>query len=103
MPDNVDARLEYAHGALDLQIELLAYIEAEFLHIHPFKDFNGRAVRMMLAEMMQRLDLPVVPLYVDRDSDQFEAYLSALRVYDVDHSLAPLTEFWITQRFGALE
>ncbi|WP_156161900.1 hypothetical protein [Nocardia vulneris] len=46
---------------MDLQIELLAYIEAEFL---------------------------------------FETYLSALRVYA---STAPSTEFWIAQRFGALD
>ncbi|MGY1946155.1 Fic family protein [Nocardia asiatica] len=101
MLDNVKARLEYASEALELQIELLAYIEAEFLHVHPFKDFNGRTVRMMLAEMMQRLDLPVVPLYVEKDTEEFKTYLAALRAYDADSSLFPLTNFWVAQRFGA--
>ncbi|MBO0855524.1 MAG: hypothetical protein J2P18_17375, partial [Nocardia sp.] len=79
----------------------LAYVEAEFLHIHPFKDFNGRAVRLLLAELMQRLDLPVVPLFVEKDTEPFDAYLSALRVYDADGSLIKLKEFWYSYRFSA--
>lgn len=101
MVDNARTRLNYASGNLDFQIEALAYVEAEFLHIHPFKDFNGRAVRLLLAELMQRLDLPVVPLFVEKDTEPFDAYLSALRVYDADGSLIKLKEFWYSYRFSA--
>ncbi|MFJ1457888.1 Fic family protein [Nocardia sp. N2S4-5] len=100
MIDHVHSRLQYADDNLDFQIEALAYIEAEFLHIHPFTDFNGRAVRLLLAELMQRLDLPVVPLYVEKDTAAFRAYLAALRVYDTDNSLFPLKDFWAEYRFG---
>ncbi|RDI52959.1 Fic/DOC family protein [Nocardia mexicana] len=102
MVDHAQARLQYANDNLDFQIEALAYIEAEFLHIHPFKDFNGRAVRLLLAEMIQRLDLPVVPLYVEKDTDAFRAYLAALNAYDIDSSLFPMKEFWEAYRFGAV-
>lgn len=42
--ENLRIRLEHAMS-LELQIELLAYAEGEFLHVHPFADFNGRVIR----------------------------------------------------------
>ncbi|WP_170300359.1 Fic family protein, partial [Rhodococcus aetherivorans] len=55
-------RLDYCAGDVELQLEALAYLEAQALHVHPFEDFNGRAVRVMVAEAMRRLDFPVLEL-----------------------------------------
>lgn len=43
-------RLDYCAGDVELQLEALAYLEAQALHVHPFEDFNSRAVRVMVAE-----------------------------------------------------
>ena len=40
-------------------LEFLAFAEGRFLTVHPFADFNGRTVRLFLAELLRRLDLPV--------------------------------------------
>ncbi|MHC3369882.1 MULTISPECIES: hypothetical protein [Rhodococcus] len=52
-------RLDYCAGDVERQLEALAYLEAQALPAHPFEDFNGRAVRVMVAEAMRRLDFPV--------------------------------------------
>lgn len=90
--DNVQARLSGA-GTLDLQLELLAYTEGEFLHIHPFADFNGRAVRALLSELLMRLDFPPVEVAVERGTPRFGKYTTALAHYD-NGRIEPLIEFW---------
>ncbi len=35
----------------------LFFAEERFLTIHPFRDFNGRAIRLLLTELLRRLDL----------------------------------------------
>jgi len=90
--DNIQARLAGAR-TLDLQIELLAYSEGEFLHIHPFADFNGRAVRAFLSELLMRLDFPPVEVAVERGTPHFTAYTTALAHYD-NGRIGPLIEFW---------
>jgi fido (protein-threonine AMPylation protein) len=52
--ENVQERLLHA-DTVELQVELLAYAEGEFLHIHPFADFNGRTIRALLTELLMRL------------------------------------------------
>lgn len=90
--ENVQARLVGADTP-ELQIELLAYAEGEFLHVHPFVDFNGRAVRAVLSELMVRLDFPPVEVAVDRGTPRFGEYTTALAHYD-NGRLEPLIEFW---------
>lgn len=90
--DNVQARHADA-DTLELQVELLAYAEGEFLHIHPFADFNGRAVRALLSELLVRLDFPPVEVAVERDTARFNEYTTALAHYD-NGRIGPLIEFW---------
>ena len=37
-------------------LEFLAFAEGRFLTIHPFRDFNGRTIRLVLRELLRRLD-----------------------------------------------
>jgi len=90
--DNVRARLAGA-DTLGLQLELLAYAEGEFLHIHPFADFNGRAVRALLSELLVRLDFPPVEVATERETPRFGEYTTALAHYD-NGRIEPLIEFW---------
>ena len=89
---NMKARLE-SSGSLELQIETLAYAEGEFLHIHPFQDFNGRTIRTVLLELMIRFNLPPVDTSVSRKSLRFKQYQNALAEYD-NGRIASLVEFW---------
>lgn len=90
--DNVRTRLEHA-DSLDLQVELLAYAEGEFLHIHPFADFNGRTIRAILSELLVRLDFPPVEVSVERGTGRFREYGTALAHYD-NGRLDALIDFW---------
>lgn len=90
--DNVNARILGAN-TLELQVEALAYAEGELLHVHPFDDFNGRATRAVLIELMGRFDIPPVEVAVERGSDAFASYAKALAEYD-NGRLQPLIEFW---------
>jgi fido (protein-threonine AMPylation protein) len=89
---NVQTRLGTAVTD-ELQIELLAYAEGELLHIHPFTDFNGRANRAILIELITRLDFPPINVSVERNTSQFAQYQAALAEYD-NHLMEPLIDFW---------
>lgn len=89
---NVQTRLQNS-DTVDLQIETLAYAEGEFLHIHPFQDFNGRTVRIILAELLGRFNLPPVDVYVERNTPEFKKYQNALAEYDNGRPIE-LIEFW---------
>ncbi len=90
--DNVNARIRGA-DTFELQVEALAYAEGELLHVHPFEDFNGRVTRVVLIELMGRLDIPPVEVAVERDSPAFASYANALAEYD-NGRLQSLVEFW---------
>lgn len=89
---NMQTRLSNS-DTLDLQIETLAYAEGEFLHIHPFQDFNGRTIRAILSEIMMSFDLPLVDTAVERETIKFKKYQNALAEYD-NGRIAALINFW---------
>lgn len=95
---NMKVRMKNAK-TLDLQIETLAYAEGEFLHIHPFEDFNGRTIRAILYELLMRFELPLVDVAVERDTDKIKEYQNALAEYD-NGRMASLIEFW-QERFSS--
>ena len=72
--------------------ELLAFAEWRLLWIHPFEDFNGRVARVVLVELMRRLDLPAVDT-VPAPGHETRSYLDALRAAD-RHDLALLAALW---------
>ena len=83
----------------DMLIEALAFAEGRFLSIHPFLDFNGRVVRMLLFALLYRLDLPPVKLVPDeKDKNDKKEYLYALSEAD-RFNWQPLAQIW-GKRFG---
>jgi len=79
---DLQARWEGAAGDdIDLTIEFLAFAEGRFLSVHPFRDFNGRTIRVFLIELLRRLDLPRVELAPETDAGRAE-YFAALEAAD---------------------
>jgi len=94
---DLQARLSHAaEGDGALLLEFLAFTEGRFLTIHPFRDFNGRTVRLLLTELLRRLDLPRVMLAPESAADR-HAYFTALEAAD-QLDWQPLTTLW-NQRF----
>ncbi len=89
---DLQARLSALGDTGELLLEALAFAEGRLLSIHPFADFNGRAARAWLREILRRLDLPPVQLVPGEDAARIE-YLSALRVVD-RADWRPLMEIW---------
>ena len=79
------------HEDNPLLLECLAFAEGRLLSIHPFTDFNGRATRLFLAELLRRMELPAVDLAPTHPPARAR-YLEALRAADrLDwHPLATL-------------
>lgn len=90
---DAQARWPAASASLgDELLEFLAFVEGRFLSIHPFRDFNGRTIRLFLAELLCRLDLPPVPLVPDRE-DAKPAYFATLEAAD-QGDYRPLAQLW---------
>lgn len=83
----------------ELLLEFLAFAEGRFLTIHPFRDFNGRTIRLFLTELRRRLDLPRVTL-APGDEAARQAYFLALEAAD-QLDWQPLIAIW-RDRFAAL-
>ncbi len=79
-------------GKEALLLETLAFAEGRLLFIHPFADFNGRATRLLLAEILRRQELPTVELAPDNDIAR-KKYIQALEAAD-KMDWTPLIEFW---------
>ena len=80
--DDLEARLESLNvDAGERLIDDLVFAEGQFLHIHPFEDFNGRVSRLFLIELLYRLNLPVVDIATSSPQETGR-YFAALRAYD---------------------
>ena len=90
---DLNARLAALDGTTDpLLLELLAFAEGRLLSIHPFADFNGRVTRLLLAELLRRLELPAVELAPVSPANRGRL-LGALRAAD-KLDWQPLIAFW---------
>jgi CRISPR-associated endonuclease/helicase Cas3 len=67
-------------------------VGGRFLTVHPFRDFNGRTIRVFLLELMRRLDLPRVELAPQTDAGRAE-YFAALEAAD-QADWQPLMRIW---------
>ena len=76
----------------DHLIDALVFAEGRLLHIHPFADFNGRASRLFLAELLYRLDLPAIDPAAASE-EETRHYFRALRAYD-QRDPRPLAAIW---------
>lgn len=79
-------------GDSDLLLEFLAFAEGRFLTIHPFRDFNGRTIRIFLLELLRRLDIPRLQLAPQTEAGRAE-YFAALEAAD-HNALQPLMQIW---------
>ena len=91
--DDLSTRLLHLdQGAIASCAELLAWADWRFQWIHPFKDFNGRIGRVLLAALLYKLGLPhVVTAPTEHNRRD---YLDALQSADVGE-VGPLTEMWL--------
>jgi CRISPR-associated endonuclease/helicase Cas3 len=90
---DLQARWEAAvTGSSSDTLEFLAFAEGRFLTMHPFRDFNGRTVRLFLSELLRRLDLPAVELAPEAEEAR-QSYFRALEAADV-FDWQPLCEIW---------
>ena len=62
------------------------------LWIHPFEDFNARLTRVLLAELLQHLDMPALDPTPD-PAPNTERYLQALKAAD-RADWGPLVAVW---------
>ena len=93
---DLQARWQDATGEkIDLTLEFLAFAEGRFLSIHPFRDFNGRTIRVFLAELLRRLDFPRVELAPESDVGRAR-YFAAMEAAD-RRDWHPLTAIWKTR------
>lgn len=89
---DLEERQRHLHGAESIA-ELLAWADWRFQWIHPFKDFNGRAGRILLIALAYKLALPPIdPAAADEPGKV--AYFAALRAADAG-DLAELNELWL--------
>jgi len=66
-----------------------AYLHARFEYIHPFADGNGRVGRTLLNYWLMINNYPPLVIY----EEDRKAYYDALRIYDEEEDLLPLTAF----------
>jgi Fic family protein len=91
--DDLAERLRHVHDDNLAEIaSLLAWVDWRFQWIHPFKDFNGRIGRLVLAALLYKLALPPVQT-APTEPDRRREYLDALRAGDAG-DLLPLQRLW---------
>ncbi len=91
--DDLNARLLHLNQeSVANCAELLAWADWRFQWIHPFKDFNGRIGRVLLAALLYKLGLPhVVTAPTEHNRRD---YLDALQSAD-EGEVGPLTKMWM--------
>ena len=99
--DDLAERLRHNPGtSIRSAAEFLAWADWRFQWIHPFKDFNGRIGRVLLAALLYMLSLPHVET-APPDRGTRERYLDALRAAD-QGNYDPLTLEWLWRLGEAL-
>lgn len=93
--EDLAAQVSAASQKQDIEkiAETLSYADWRFQWIHPFKDFNGRVGRILLAAILFRLKLPPAET-ASVDPAGKQRYLKALHETDAG-DLSPLTEIWM--------
>lgn len=89
---DLNERIKHVDESADRLLETLAFAEHRLLWVHPFLDFNGRVTRLLLSELLRRLDLPAVDL-APEDGEPRRRYFEALRAADA-RDLSPLMVIW---------
>jgi fido (protein-threonine AMPylation protein) len=99
--DDLTERLRHDPGtSISSAAEFLAWADWRFQWIHPFKDFNGRIGRVLLAALLYKVGLPHVEMAPD-DPQLRRQYLDALQAADMQ-ILERLEELWLSRLEAAL-
>ena len=102
--DDLAERLRHVRPrdtGVDVMADLLSWADGRFQWIHPFRDFNGRVGRIILATLLYKLALR----HVETAPTQAVArrhYLEGLRAVD-QGDYGPLKAVWIRRIAMALE
>ncbi len=101
--EDLAARLLSASVDKDIEkfAETLAFADWRFQWIHPFKDFNGRVGRVILAAVLFILRLPPAETAVVKPKEK-DKYLKALRAADAG-DLSELTTIWVERLSTAMK
>jgi fido (protein-threonine AMPylation protein) len=93
--DDLAARLSFAakEQKIETFAETLAFADWRFQWIHPFRDFNGRAGRILLSAVLFKLKLPPAET-AEVEPEEKEKYLNALRAADTGN-ISSLTQIWL--------
>lgn len=62
-------------------IYLLSWIQHQFVFIHPFQDYNGRAARLLTNFILLRLGLPMMEIKIESKKDR-DSYIKAMQLAD---------------------
>lgn len=98
--DDLAERLRHVDSAAGTLIECLAWADWRFQWIHPFKDFNGRIGRVLLAALLYKLNLPHVET-APLSPEARARYVDALRAADAG-DIGPLQQVWMRRLQAAL-
>ncbi len=92
--EDLTARISFVLKEKDIEkiSETLAYADWRFQWIHPFRDFNGRVGRILLAAVLFRLKLPPAETALVEPEEK-ERYLKALHAADAGN-LSLLADLW---------
>jgi fido (protein-threonine AMPylation protein) len=96
--DDLSERLKHVGSTIQGLADLLAWADWRFQWIHPFKDFNGRIGRVLLAALLYMMDLPHVET-APLEQESRRQYLSALHSAD-QGDMALLVSLWIERLAG---
>ncbi len=101
--EDLALRLSPVSGKQDIErlSEILAFADWRFQWIHPFRDFNGRVGRIILAAILFALKLPPAETAVV-DLAEKRKYLEALRSADKG-DMSALTGIWIERLLSAMK
>ncbi len=78
-------------------IKVSAYIHAELIRIHPFRDGNGRVSRLVMNYILRKYNLPLLPMNVPK-----QEYIDTLNHYYKTKDIEPLCELLIRVYYNQL-
>lgn len=98
--DDLSERLNHVGARVGEIAELLAWADWRFQWIHPFKDFNGRIGRVLLAALCYRIGLPHIQS-APTNLDVRRRYLDALREADAGE-ICLLRDVWVQRLIDSI-
>lgn len=97
LPKNIPNRIEELikkYNSSEKELKDIAIFHAEYEHIHPFQDGNGRTGRVIIFK--QCLDSNIVPVVIENNDKAI--YYHALHVAQVDNNYEKLVEFFYKEQ-----